>query len=61
MGFRRLSIIDLAGGHQPLSYDNERYWLTFNGEIYNYVELREQLIQANRQPGSFTMKPSTMI
>lgn len=45
MGFRRLSIIDLAGGHQPLSYDNERYWLTFNGEIYNYVELREQLIQ----------------
>lgn len=45
MGFRRLSIIDLAGGHQPLSYDNERYWLTFNGEIYNYIELREQLIQ----------------
>lgn len=45
MGFRRLSIIDLAGGHQPLSYENERYWLTFNGEIYNYVELRQQLIQ----------------
>lgn len=45
MGFRRLSIIDLAGGHQPLSYDNERYWMTFNGEIYNYVELREQLKQ----------------
>ncbi|AVK64712.1 asparagine synthase (glutamine-hydrolyzing) [Lactobacillus sp. CBA3606] len=43
MGFRRLSIIDLAGGHQPLSYDHERYWMTFNGEIYNYVELREQL------------------
>jgi asparagine synthase (glutamine-hydrolysing) len=43
MGFRRLSIIDLEGGHQPLSYDNERYWMTFNGEIYNYVELREQL------------------
>ena len=41
MGFRRLSIIDLEGGHQPLSY--ERYWMTFNGEIYNYVELREQL------------------
>lgn len=45
MGFRRLSIIDLAGGHQPLSYDNERYWMTFNGEIYNYVELRAQLKQ----------------
>ncbi|CAM2799058.1 asparagine synthase (glutamine-hydrolyzing) [Dellaglioa algida] len=44
MGFRRLSIIDLEGGHQPLSYENERYWLTFNGEIYNYIELRESLI-----------------
>ena len=43
MGFRRLSIIDLAGGHQPLSYDNERYWMTYNGEIYNYIELRDQL------------------
>ena len=43
MGFRRLSIIDLGGGHQPLSYDNERYWITFNGEIYNYIELREML------------------
>ncbi|KRL99909.1 asparagine synthase 1 [Liquorilactobacillus satsumensis DSM 16230 = JCM 12392] len=43
MGFRRLSIIDLEGGHQPLSYDNERYWMTFNGEIYNYIELREEL------------------
>lgn len=45
MGFRRLSIIDLEGGHQPLSYDNERYWLTFNGEIYNYLELRQNLVQ----------------
>ncbi|WP_409022786.1 asparagine synthase (glutamine-hydrolyzing) [Dellaglioa sp. P0083] len=44
MGFRRLSIIDLEGGHQPLSYENERYWLTFNGEIYNYIELREALV-----------------
>ncbi|MDT8858896.1 asparagine synthase (glutamine-hydrolyzing) [Alkalihalobacillus sp. MEB130] len=43
--FKRLSIIDLEGGHQPLSYENERYWIIFNGEIYNYVELREQLIQ----------------
>ena len=43
MGFRRLSIIDLDGGHQPLSYDNQRYWITFNGEIYNYIELREML------------------
>ncbi|WP_141433743.1 asparagine synthase (glutamine-hydrolyzing) [Bacillus sp. 03113] len=43
-GFRRLSIIDVAAGHQPLSFEDERYWIIFNGEIYNYVELREELI-----------------
>ncbi|MDL4842574.1 asparagine synthase (glutamine-hydrolyzing) [Aquibacillus rhizosphaerae] len=43
-GFRRLSIIDIDSGHQPFSYDDENYWMIFNGEIYNYVELREQLI-----------------
>ncbi|MEC1742822.1 asparagine synthase (glutamine-hydrolyzing) [Schinkia azotoformans] len=43
-GFRRLSIIDLESGNQPLSYENERYWMIFNGEIYNYIELREELI-----------------
>ncbi|MYL33814.1 asparagine synthase (glutamine-hydrolyzing) [Pontibacillus yanchengensis] len=42
-GFRRLSIIDIESGHQPLSYEDERYWMVFNGEIYNYVELRESL------------------
>lgn len=42
-GFRRLSIIDLEEGHQPLSYENDRYWIIFNGEIYNYLELREEL------------------
>ncbi|MGG3978124.1 asparagine synthase (glutamine-hydrolyzing) [Geobacillus stearothermophilus] len=42
-GFRRLSIIDLEAGHQPLSYENDRYWIIFNGEIYNYLELREEL------------------
>ncbi|HWO75708.1 MAG TPA: asparagine synthase (glutamine-hydrolyzing) [Bacillus sp. (in: firmicutes)] len=45
LGFRRLSIIDIEAGHQPLSYENERYWIIFNGEIYNYVELREQCIE----------------
>ncbi|WP_042354712.1 asparagine synthase (glutamine-hydrolyzing) [Bacillus rubiinfantis] len=45
-GFRRLSIIDLEAGHQPLSYENKRYWIIFNGEIYNYVELREELVKA---------------
>jgi len=43
LGFRRLSIIDLERSHQPLPYDNGRYWLLFNGEIYNYLELREKL------------------
>ncbi|GGB61489.1 asparagine synthetase B [Lentibacillus populi] len=44
-GFRRLSIIDIESGQQPLSYDDEKIWLIFNGEIYNYVELREDLIK----------------
>ena len=43
LGFRRLSIIDIDGGQQPFSFNNERYWLVFNGEIYNYISLREQL------------------
>ncbi|EJR64091.1 asparagine synthase (glutamine-hydrolyzing) [Bacillus cereus VD115] len=42
-GFRRLSIIDLDTGYQPLTYENGRYVLMFNGEIYNYIELREML------------------
>ncbi|MCJ7842672.1 asparagine synthase (glutamine-hydrolyzing) [Lederbergia sp. NSJ-179] len=45
-GFRRLSIIDIESGKQPLSYENDRYWIIFNGEIYNYVELRDELIRA---------------
>ncbi len=40
---KRLSIIDVAGSHEPLPYLDGRYLLTFNGEIYNYLELREQL------------------
>ncbi len=43
IGFRRLSIIDIAHSHQPLPYLGGRYWLIFNGEIYNYLELRERL------------------
>ncbi|SDK09129.1 asparagine synthase (glutamine-hydrolyzing) [Sediminibacillus albus] len=44
LGFRRLSIIDIESGQQPFNYDNDHYWMIFNGEIYNYIELREQLI-----------------
>ena len=40
---KRLSIIDVASSHEPLPYADGRYLLTFNGEIYNYLELREQL------------------
>src|SRR3989442_11019175 len=43
LGFRRLSIIDLAGGHQPMSDQEESVWVVFNGEIYNFPELRREL------------------
>ncbi len=40
LGFRRLSIIDLEGGHQPMSDQEESVWVIFNGEIYNFPELK---------------------
>jgi asparagine synthase (glutamine-hydrolysing) len=43
LGFRRLSIIDLAGGHQPMSDTEETVWVILNGEIYNFKELRAEL------------------
>ena len=43
LGHRRLSIIDLAGGRQPLRSVDGTIWLVCNGEIYNYVEQRKQL------------------
>lgn len=44
LGFRRLAILDLSrNGHQPMSYAEGRYWLVFNGEIYNYLEIRNLL------------------
>ncbi len=44
IGMRRLSIVDLATGHQPISNEDGSLWIVFNGEIYNHLSLREQLI-----------------
>ena len=44
LGHRRLSIIDLAAGHQPMSNEDGTVWIVFNGEIYNYRELRDELL-----------------
>ncbi|MBL8472262.1 MAG: asparagine synthase (glutamine-hydrolyzing) [Rhodocyclaceae bacterium] len=43
IGMRRLSIIDLSGGHQPIANEDETIWLVCNGEIYNFRELRREL------------------
>ncbi len=45
LGHRRLSIIDLVGGHQPMSNEDETIWVLLNGEIYNYAELRAELLK----------------
>lgn len=49
LGFRRLSIIDLAGGHQPLANEDNTVWIAFNGEIYNYRSLRRDLEAAGHR------------
>jgi len=43
LGHARLSIIDLSGGHQPMANEDRSLWITFNGEIFNYLELRDDL------------------
>lgn len=46
IGMRRLSIIDLSGGHQPITNEDKSIWVVLNGEIYNYLELREGLVKS---------------
>jgi asparagine synthase (glutamine-hydrolysing) len=56
-GFNRLSIIDVEGSHQPLAYADDRYRIVFNGEIYNYLELRDEL--AERHGATFATDGDT--
>lgn len=59
LGHRRLALIDLSpGGHQPMAYAAERYWITYNGELYNFPELKTELQQAGF---SFTSNSDTEV
>lgn len=58
LGNRRLSIIDVAGGHQPMGNEDSTIWVVQNGEIYNFQELRERLIRAGH---TLTTKSDTEI
>jgi asparagine synthase (glutamine-hydrolysing) len=49
LGHARLSIIDLAGGAQPMCNEDRTIWVVFNGEIFNYIELRRELLREGHQ------------
>ena len=49
LGHRRLSVIDLTSGHQPIGNEEGTVWIVYNGEIYNYLELRRELISREHQ------------
>src|SRR5712692_6778758 len=56
LGFRRLSIVDLTGGHQPMSNEDGSVWIIFNGEIYNHKDIRAEL---ERRGHRYTTKSDT--
>ncbi len=56
LGHRRLSIIDVAGGHQPISNENGTIWVLLNGEIYNYTDLYRELLSRGHR---FTTRSDT--
>src|SRR5215471_12221409 len=58
LGHARLSIIDLRGGSQPMSTADGRLWISFNGEIFNYIELRELLVSRGH---SFVTRSDTEV
>jgi asparagine synthase (glutamine-hydrolysing) len=58
LGMRRLSIIDLVTGHQPISNEDKNVWVVYNGEIYNFPELRKELIHKGH---TFTTKSDTEV
>lgn len=58
LGHRRLSIIDLVSGHQPMATARDQLWITYNGEIYNYLELRAELKAEGR---SFATQSDTEV
>lgn len=58
LGSVRLSIIDISTGQQPLSTADGQYWIVFNGEIFNYIEIRQDLIKAGHQ---FTTESDTEV
>lgn len=58
LAHNRLSIIDLEGGHQPMTCNDGPLWITFNGEIFNYLELREELLKKGH---AFSTKSDTEV
>ncbi|MEO7453362.1 MAG: asparagine synthase (glutamine-hydrolyzing) [Fimbriimonadales bacterium] len=61
LGFRRLSILDLAHGHQPMFTEDNRYAIIFNGEIYNHLDVRKELDAIDSRPWRTTSDTETIL